>query len=42
MGTGLKVNQAEDPLSSVAQGLSKVINDDNYASVAYSIEGMGR
>lgn len=41
-GTGLKVNQAEDPLSSVAQGLSKVINDEKYASVAYSIEGMGR
>lgn len=41
-GTGLKVNHAEDPLSSVALGLSKVINNDNYANVAYSIEGMGR
>lgn len=41
-GTGLKVNHAEDPLSSVALGLSKVINNENYASVAYSIEGMGR
>lgn len=41
-GTGLKVNHAEDPLSNVALGLSKVINNEYYASVAYSIEGMGR
>ncbi len=41
-GTGLKVNQAAEPLSSVALGLSKVIKNDYYSSVAYSIEGMGR
>lgn len=41
-GTGLKVNQAAEPLSSVALGLSKVIKDEYYSSVAYSIEGMGR
>lgn len=41
-GTGLKVNHAEEPLSSVALGLSKVINNENFANVAYSIEGMGR
>ena len=40
--TGLKVNHAEDPLLSVAEGLSRVINNENFASVAYSIEGMGR
>lgn len=41
-GTGLKVNIAENPQSSVALGLAKIINDDNYKSVAYSIEGMGK
>lgn len=41
-GTGLKVNQSENPLTSVALGLAKIINDDNYKSVAYAIEGMGR
>lgn len=41
-GTGLRVNMAENPLSSVAIGLSRVIKNDNYRSVAYSIEGMGR
>ncbi len=41
-GTGLKVNVAENPIESVARGLAKVIKDDNYKSVAYSIEGMGR
>ena len=41
-GTGLKVNLAENPIESVARGLAKVIKDDNYKSVAYSIEGMGR
>lgn len=40
-GTGLKVNMADNPIESVAIGLSKVIKDDNYRTVAYSIEGMG-
>ncbi len=39
-GTGLQVNMAEQPIASVAIGLSKIIKDDNYKSVAYSIEGM--
>ena len=39
--TGLKVNMAERPLESVAIGLSKIIKDDNYKSLAYAIEGMG-
>ena len=41
-GTGLKVNVCDNPIESVARGLLKVIKDDNYKSVAYSIEGMGR
>lgn len=41
-GTGLKVNVAEDPLTSVAEGLAKIIKDDNYKTVAYAIEGMGK
>lgn len=39
-GTGLKVNVAESPIESVALGLSRIIKDENYKSVAYSIEGM--
>lgn len=41
-GTGLRVNMASNPLSSVALGLAKVINDDNFRTVAYSIEGMSK
>ncbi|MCR4727816.1 MAG: rod shape-determining protein [Lachnospiraceae bacterium] len=41
-GTGLKVNLANEPQLSVVRGISKVINDENYRSVAYSIEGMGK
>ncbi len=42
-GTGLKVQLADNPLSSVALGLAKIIKDDNYKSVAYdAIEGMGK
>lgn len=42
-GTGLKVRLSENPLSSVALGLAKIIKDDNYKSVAYdAIEGMGK
>ncbi len=37
--TGLKVNEAENPITSVALGLSKIMKDSNYRSVAYSIEG---
>ena len=40
-GTGLKVNMAERPQETVAIGLSKIIKDDNYKSLAYAIEGMG-
>lgn len=41
-GTGLRVNISENPVTSVAIGLSKIIKDDNYKSVAYAIEGMSR
>ena len=41
-GTGLQVNMAEQPIASVAIGLSRIIKDDNYKSVAYAIEGMGK
>lgn len=35
-GTGLKVNLATSPISSVVDGLAKVIEDDHYRSIAYS------
>lgn len=41
-GTGLKVIVSENPLTSVALGISKIIKEDNYKSVAYAIEGMGK
>lgn len=41
-GTGLKVNVSENPLSSVAMGLSKIIKEDNYKNIAYAIEGMSK
>ncbi|MBQ7943364.1 MAG: rod shape-determining protein [Lachnospiraceae bacterium] len=40
-GTGLKVNVSENPVTGVALGLSKIIKDDNYKSVAY-VEGMNK
>ena len=42
LGTGLKVNVAAEPMNSVVLGIAKIIKDDNYKSVAYSIEGMSR
>ena len=41
-GTGLKVNVAAEPMNSVVLGIAKIIKDDNYKSVAYSIEGMSK
>lgn len=41
-GTGLNVNISENPITSVAIGLSKIIKDENYKSVAYAIEGMSK
>ncbi len=39
-GTNLNVNLADDPVSTVAMGLSRVIKEDNFRSVAYAIDGM--
>lgn len=39
-GTGLKVNVGDDPIDSVILGLAKVINEDKYRGLAYTIEGM--
>lgn len=36
--TGLKVNESENPITSVALGLAKIMKDNNFKSVAYSIE----
>ncbi len=41
-GTGLKFNVSENPITSVALGLSRIIKDDNLKTVAYSIEGMNK
>ena len=40
--TGLKVNAAERPMESVVTGMSRILNDENFRSVAYAIEGMGK
>lgn len=39
-GTGLKVNVAANPIASVALGISKIILDDNFRSVAHDINGL--
>lgn len=39
-GTGLKAIMGEDPIDSVVIGLSKVLNDEKYRTLAYTIEGM--
>ncbi len=41
-GTGLKVNETDRPMESVVLGLSRVINEEYFRSVAYAIEGMGK
>ena len=42
VGTGLKINLTEEPMTSVVVGLAKIIKEDNYKSVAYTIEGMSK
>ncbi len=39
-GTGLKVNCAEDPISSTVRGISQIIKNSHFRSVAHTIEGM--
>ena len=41
-GTGLKVNTTENPITSVVTGLSKIIKEEQYKSIAYTIEGMSK
>ena len=41
-GVGLNVNLSENPVNSVAIGLSKIIKDDQYKTLAYDIEGMSK
>ena len=41
-GVGLNVNISEIPVNSVAIGLSKIIKDDQYKTLAYDIEGMSK
>lgn len=36
--TGLKVNISEEPIACVVKGLSTIIRDDRYTSLAYSLE----
>ena len=36
--TGLNVNMSEEPMASVIKGISTIIRNDKYASLAYSIE----
>lgn len=40
--TDLKVNVPDEPSTTVALGLAKVIKDSKFNSLAYTIEGMGR
>ena len=40
--TGLKVNQAQRPVESVVLGLSRVLKEEHYKTVAYVIEGMSK
>ncbi len=41
-GTGLKVIPAENPVTSVAAGLARVINEDYFKTVAFAVEGMNK
>lgn len=41
-GTNLSVNIADNSADSVCCGLARVIRDDNFKSVAYSIQGMSK
>ena len=41
-GTGLKVNVTDEPLTSTAYGLGKIIQDPEFSGLAQSAEGMGK
>lgn len=37
--TGLKVNMDDEPMATVVKGLSTIIKDEKYNSIAYAVEG---
>ena len=41
-GTGLKVNVTDEPLTSTAYGLGRIIQDPEFSGLAQSAEGMGK
>ena len=41
-GTGLKVNVTDEPMTSTAYGLGRIIQDPEFSSLAQSAEGMGK
>ncbi len=41
-GTNLRVNITESPMTSVAEGLGRILKEPNYQSIAYSVEGMSK
>ena len=41
-GTGLKVNVTDEPITSTAYGLGRIIQESDFSSLAQSAEGMGK
>lgn len=41
-GTGLKVNCADDPIATTVRGMSQIIKNSHFKSVAHTIEGMSK
>lgn len=38
--TGIRVNKSDNPIESVISGIARVINEDRFRGLAYTIEGM--
>ncbi|MBR6326462.1 MAG: rod shape-determining protein [Lachnospiraceae bacterium] len=41
-GTGLKVNIADEPITTTVEGLSRVLRESRFQEIAYPVEGMSR
>ncbi len=41
-GTKLKVNATTNPMTTVAEGLGRILKESYYQSIAYSVEGMSK
>jgi rod shape-determining protein MreB len=41
-GTNLKVNATANPITTVAEGLGRILKESYYQSIAYSVEGMSK